>query len=461
MLPPSSMSVLPTISSASAPSRSRSHSRWLFLLLASSISSAIAADFHVAPHGDDTNLGTREKPFASLLRAQQAMSPGDTTWIGGGTYRIDASDIARQDAMIASVFPLDKSGRKDQPLRYFATPGERPVFECSALKPEGLRIYLFRTRGSWIHLKGIEVTGVQVNSTGHTQSICFENTGSHNTFEGLSMHDGQAIGLYISRGTGNLVLNCDAWNNHDHTSENGRGGNTDGFGSHVPHPGTENTFRGCRAWLNSDDGFDCISSGGTVIFENCWAFRNGYDSKNNRLGDGNGFKAGGYGIETDTRFPNPVPRHRISRCLAVSNRSNGFYANHHPGGSDWIHNSAYRNSTNFNFLGRSQDASRDVPGSDHFILNNLSYGTRHHLREIDLTQCRLAGNTFTSPAKVTDSHFLSLDESLLSSPRKPNGDLPEIPFLRLAPGNPWIDQGHPPGHPQSGQNPDPGAFETR
>lgn len=446
------------------PSSRISVSRILFrplLGLMMGLVPAMAAEFHVSPTGNDANPGTRDQPFASILRAQKSMSPGDTTWIAGGVYSIDGSDIARKDTMIASVFPLDKSGSPEKPMRYLAVPGERPVFECSALKPEGLRVYLFRLHGSWIHLKGLEVTGVQVNSRGHTQSICFENTGSHNRFEQLSMYDGQAIGLYISRGTGNLVLNCDAWNNHDHTSENGRGGNTDGFGCHVPHPGTSNTFRGCRAWLNSDDGFDCISSGGSVIFEQCWAFRNGYDAENKRLGDGNGFKAGGYGIETDARFPHPVPRHKVIRCVAVSNRSNGFYANHHPGGVDWIHNSAYRNSTNFNFLGRSPDASQDVPGFDHFVLNNLSYGSRHACREMDLPKCRLAGNTFSSNEKVTDSHFLSLDESLLTSPRKPDGELPEIPFLRLAPGNPWIDQGHPPGHPKSGQNPDPGAFETR
>jgi hypothetical protein len=35
---------------------------------------------------------------------------------------------------------------------------------------------------------------VQVTITSHTQSICFGNDGSHNTYELLSMHDGQAIG---------------------------------------------------------------------------------------------------------------------------------------------------------------------------------------------------------------------------------------------------------------------------
>ena len=41
------------------------------------------------------------------------------------------------------------------------------------------------------------------------------------------MHDGMAIGFYLVRGSNNLVLNCDAYNNYDPVSENGTGGNVD------------------------------------------------------------------------------------------------------------------------------------------------------------------------------------------------------------------------------------------
>jgi|GEM_PF-3956669 len=43
------------------------------------------------------------------------------------------------------------------------------------------------------------------------------------------MHDGMAIGIYSLRGSHNLFLNCDAFNNYDSISEGGRGGNTDGL----------------------------------------------------------------------------------------------------------------------------------------------------------------------------------------------------------------------------------------
>ena len=156
---------------------------------------------------------------------------------------------------------------------------------------------------------------------GHTQSICFENDGGHNIYERLSMHDGQAIGIYSVRGSDNLFLNCDAYRNHDVTSEGGKGGNVDGFGCHPPEGGTGNVFRGCRAWFNSDDGYDCIGAREPVTFENCWAFYNGYSTKFERLADGNGFKAGGYGTTPADRLPQPIPRHTVRFCLAVGNKA--------------------------------------------------------------------------------------------------------------------------------------------
>ena len=90
----------------------------------------------------------------------------------------------------------------------------------------------FNVTGSWIHFRGLSVTGVQVTILTHTQSEWFHNEGSHNIYEQLSMFDGQAIGFYLNKGSHNLVFNCDAWNNADYTSEGGRGGNVDGFGFH-------------------------------------------------------------------------------------------------------------------------------------------------------------------------------------------------------------------------------------
>ncbi len=145
------------------------------------------------------------------------------------------------------------------------------------------------------------------------------------------MHDNQAIGIYHVRGSDNLFLNCDAWSNWDYTSENKKGGNVDGFGCH-PTPGsTGNIFRGCRAWYNSDDGFDCITASESVRFENCWAAFNGYSKDGKNLADGNGFKAGGYGSLEARDLPEGFLVIMSRNCIAVGNKSSGYYSNHHPG----------------------------------------------------------------------------------------------------------------------------------
>lgn len=418
-----------------------------------------ATDLYVAPAGDDANPGTAAKPFATVQRAQKAAEPGDTVFIRGGTYHMTEAQIARRKGIFADITYLNKSGRPGKPITYRACENERPVFDCAAVKPEGARVDAFYVTGSWLHLIGLEVTGVQVTMKGHTQSICFENDGSHNIYERLSMHDGQAIGIYSVRGSSNLFLNCDAWSNWDYTSEDHEGGNVDGFGCHPTEGSVGNVFRGCRAWFNSDDGYDCLGAAEPVTFENCWAFYNGLNAAGAKLGDGNGFKAGGYGKRHASELPSPIPRHVIRGCLAVGNRASGFYANHHPGGCDWFNNSAFRNGSNFSFLGRLADNVTDVPGSGHRIRNNLSYRSRGLVTHLKPEDNEVDHNSFAPEMKLGDRDFVSLDEKQLQLPRQANGELPTITFLHPAEGSALIDSGVDVGLPFRGVRPDIGAFE--
>ena len=199
------------------------------------------------------------------------------------------------------------------------------------------------------------------------------------------MHDGMAIGFYLTKGSNNLVLNCDAYRNWDSVSENGAGGNTDGFGFHPNRGGTGNIARGCRAWFNSDDGFDCINASEGTVFENCQAFYNGYTPAFISKGDGNGFKVGGYGAApVVSSLPNPIPNNTVRFCLAYRNKANGFYSNHHVQAANYyFNNTAYRNGTNFNMLSQKitkspktgLDTCIDCPGFNHILHNNLSFRT--------------------------------------------------------------------------------------
>ena len=418
-----------------------------------------AATFFVAPDGHDTHDGSMQQPYATLMRAQQSVKPGDVVYLRGGTYRLREEQIAKKESVRALVCLFDRSGEQGKPILYEAYRNEEVILDFSQVKPAGLRVHGFSVKGSWLHFRRISLVGVQVTITGHTQSINVENLGDHNVFEQLVMRDGQGIGFWLGRGSHNLVLNCDAYHNHDSTSEGGRGGNVDGFGFHVPKGSVNNVFRGCRAWFNSDDGFDSINTSEAVLLENCWACYNGYGKKFESLGDGNGFKVGGYAYTPADRLPAVIPRHRVIGSIAARNKSSGFYANHQVGGIDFLQNSAYRNRCNFNMLGRLRDPAKDTPGYGHVLKNNFGLRGGKELDKIDRAQCEVSHNSFDFKTPVTEREVESVDETQLMRPRQPNGDLPEIDFLKPKAGSPLIDAGVELGRPFRGKKPDIGAIE--
>lgn len=435
----------------------------IILLLTCSVS--FAADFYLAPDGNDSNTGTISSPVESIKRAQQLAKSGDKVYIRGGLYSMREDQIAEYYSIWAYVTKLDKSG-----ISYIAYQNEKPVFDYQNIKPANYRITAFYINGNNIHIKGIEVIGVQVTITAHTQSECFEIQGSNNTLENISMHHNMAIGVYILRGSNNLILNCDAYENWDSVSQGGTGGNVDGFGCHVRNGDTGNVFRGCRAWFNSDDGFDLINSGEPVLIENCWAFYNGYSTGFIPRGDGTGFKAGGYGKggtaynDVVNRYA-PIPMNTIQFCIAVRNRLRGFYSNHHLNGNKWYNNTAFKNPVNYNMLNckalNPTDFATDVPGWGHIMANNLGAGaSQKELSDIDKLQCTLNNNYFDLPVTISADDFISFDDTLLMAPRKADGSLPDTDFFKLAPGSDLIDAGFDIGFPFNGSAPDLGYSES-
>ena len=419
-----------------------------------------ATVYYVAVDGKDDQSGTREFPLASIQKAQEYASPGDTVYIRGGEYILTEDDISRtHQNLFACITFLDKSGTPGNPIRYWAYPGENPVFDHSAVIPADKRNVGIYVTADYIHIKGLDIKGIQVSITTHTESYCIYSWGNHNIFEELRLHDGQGTGLRHRKGGNNLFLNCDSYNNHDYTSEGGRGGNTDGFGCHPHSGGRGNVFRGCRAWFNSDDGYDLIGAMEEVVIENCWAMYAGYSTGFASLGDGNGFKAGGHATLTVEQLPNPIPRHTVKFSLAVGNKASGFYANHHIWGIDWYNNSSYRNQYNYNMLNRLPDNKTDVPGYDHVLKNNLGHNGGTEIRSIDYDQCDNSHNYFDLDLTVSDDDFISLDEALLVGPREADGSLPDVDFMKLSPGSDLVDRGVDIGFLFYGMAPDLGAFE--
>ena len=411
--------------------------------------SSFGAVYFVSPSGSDQNDGSLEAPFATLGRAQSLVAAGDTVFFRAGSFVVDQSEIMHKDGTYARTFFLNKSGRKGAPICYFAYPGDdRPVFDFSNVRPDSLRVSAFLLGGSYLHLRGFDIVGVQVTIEGHTQSECVSaRNGSYCIVENVAMHNGMAIGYYQTAGHNNLVLNCDAYENYDDFSEGAKGGNVDGFGGHVAHDSdTANVFRGCRAWFNSDDGFDLINARTPFTIDHCWSFCNGYAPNSSvGAGDGTGFKSGGYGMSTtdEVNAPAVIPMHMVVFCLAYNNRLKGFYANHHLGGIFWQNNSAYQNSSNFCMLCRESPSLPpvDVDGYGHVLSNNMSYRPRSsgaHLIDCDEDLCSLSMNTFgpsVSLGEPAKSDFLSLDWEELKNPRLPDGSLPDIDFLKAKAGS--------------------------
>lgn len=419
----------------------------LTLLFASLM--AGATDYFISPTGSDNNTGTtKATPFASLSKVQQLVKAGDNVFILPGTYNVTEAEIMDRTSSTVwdIVYDFAVNGTESKHICYKGIQdnnGKRPVFNLSAVNT-GKRITAFYVRGKYLDFSGFEVIGLNVpKSSANTQSENFRiNGGSHCTFEYIAAHDGMGIGFYLTgRSDYNVLTNCDAYNNFDSVNISvNNGGNSDGFGCHVAAGYNGNKFVYCRAWQNSDDGFDFINCQSPATAEYCIAYRNGYDKDGNKRADGNGFKAGGYGMGKAVSIAD-VPMHVVSHCLSVANKANGFYSNHHLGGIKFEYNSAYKNSGyDYSMIcrrGQTLDDAVDVDGYGHILKNNVAFGSTKIIYGIDVEKCDIDGNSFSfsngvwTNEEFSVSDFVSLSQKELTAERKSNGSLPDIYFMQF------------------------------
>jgi Right handed beta helix region len=315
--------------------------RWLAPVLVLALTfaaplSARAATYYVSTTGSDAAAGTLAAPFASWARAQTAAAPGDTVYFRGGRYAYTAAtSTCTSGTATVSAIVLNKSGTAGSPIRYWAYPGETPVFDFSGISDTtkySCRQVGVYVQADWLYLKGLELTGtLQLNDLNHESWCVYVRPGNDNTFEQLDAHHNMGPGFFIQTGGNNTFLNCDSHENEDTLTSNGDGQSADGFGCHPDHAGnTGNVFRGCRAWWNSDDGWDFINSQEACTVESSWSWYNGYkpDAVTNgqpvalAAGNGNGFKGGGYG-DPQTGVPAVPPQHVIQQDCAFYNKANG------------------------------------------------------------------------------------------------------------------------------------------
>jgi Pel9A-like, right handed beta helix region/Secretion system C-terminal sorting domain len=389
----------------------------MFLLLVG----VMDAQIYVSTTGDDSNPGTFELPFMTVTKAISVISANDTIFVRGGTYAL------------STTINVSKVGNDSTRYFLFAYPGERPLFDFSSM-PLSSSNRGFKVGGWYWHIKGFDIEGAGDNG--------MILTGSNDIIEFCSFFRNKDTGLQLGSGASyNQVINCDSYYNEDPGE-----GNADGFAPKLD-VGTGNYFYGCRSWQNSDDGYDGYLRGAdnvSTTLENCWTFQNGYlENGSASTGNGNGFKMGGSDDKT--------LRHNFTliHCLAFDNRVKGFDQNNNKGSITLYNCTAYRNGTNYNVT-EALDSGKVLT-----VINCLALGDYGALGSFAVQET----NSWLSSNAVTDSDFASIDTTGVRGPRKPDGSLPDLPFMHLAKGSWLIDAGTDIGLPYVGAAPDLGAFE--
>jgi hypothetical protein len=131
----------------------------------------------VAPDGDDTGPGTRDEPWATLQHAADSVRPGATVYVRGGVY---------QQRLAAPT-----SGAPGRPIVFAAAPGERAVLDGSSLEvPADQNAMITIDSGSYIQIRGFEITGYRSAVTGHVPiGILVTGPSDHVRLEDNFVHD--------------------------------------------------------------------------------------------------------------------------------------------------------------------------------------------------------------------------------------------------------------------------------
>ncbi len=391
--------------------------------------------FYVASNGNDNNPGTFEKPWATWQKGFNMAGAGDTIYIRGGTYYANLLDPY-------GVILSNRKGTKLKPIHIFNYPLEHPILDCSTIKKssdDNIGIYL--NRCSYIYLKGLSVTGVSQHT--YNTGACaylFEHGGVYKV-ENCNAYNNEGAGFQGYATDTVALINCDSYNNFDVSTKGYKGGQADGFVFCFTSKNSYTSFFGCRAWYNSDDGFDCWKNEGTVIFEKCWAFDNGRGQ-----GDGGGFKLG-----KTTLSPSKIPQRILTNCMAFYNRFIGFNQNDAFVKMIFYNNIAFKN--------KESGFSTGQFNTNSVYKNNISY--RNGGKDYFSVNAANTNNSWNYKIhkSVSDNDFISVDTAGVSGKRQKNGDLPDIKFLRLAEKSDLINAGVDIGNNYIGKAPDLGPFE--
>ena len=422
-----------------------------------------ATTYYAAPNGiGDGSSYFSPTTFANGVAMLQ--NGGDTLYLCEGTYEF------------LDKFSINKRGSASKRIVISGYPGDEVLLDFHKVA--------YGTRGISVHANSlyIHIKDLAIAWSGKNNLYC---EGSYCLFENLDIYGSADTGCQMKQGGNNTIKNVDSHDNFDYKTMSGStanfGGNADGFAD-KQFTGAGNHYIGCRAWNNSDDGWDFfqrVSSSNTII-ENCICYQNGapyydmtqhpralttdkawFDSKvgtqmtdryGNTItitldrypcqGNGNGFKMGGQGTN-----------HKIliHHCLAVANYARGFDQNNN-GGTMWVYNNtSYANYVNYGFT---------TAYGTNTIQNCISYASQNADSYKSQTVVTIDHNSWNNGFSVSARDFQSLDTTQILGPRQANGDLTEGTCLRLQAGSALIDAGIDINLGYNGNAPDLGCYES-
>ncbi len=409
---------------------------------------ASAKDYYLAPGGTGNGM-TIDKPFGDPIKAFAVLKAGDVLYVRGGTY------------YLSQTIKVNQTGTADKRICVFAYPGdtEHPVFDFSgqprstSTEAASYRGVMHNIGANYWHYRGLDFCHAADNGMKLEGSYCVvelcrfygnEDTGLQQGF-GKDSKGNNMRNTEFKYGRYNIIVNCDAYDNHDPWTN---GGNADGFAIKL-YPGPGNEFHGCRAWHNSDDGWDLYYTVFPIVVDNCWVLNNGFDK-----GNANGFKMGGCkqgGTSTGA--------HVFKNCIAAFHAKKGFDQNHHREGSYLINDLSFGNGINYGY-------NMEEPDYGNWVLRNcvgFAYGSQKMERNSaftiapDIDYCtwttldhtnpmgEKASSNGTSYSKTIGnyaSEYEDLSYETAIGDRQENGELP-LKFGRLKAGSKLIDTATP------------------